>query len=170
MELVRSMFGWLMGGLLVFAGLFLLYSIVRYSIISPWLTRGDRQRLRTPVVDGMEKACGFEPQAGLVRFYETCPFVERMEFYLVDRAAAPPASWEIGAFIPLHIKDIRESQKIMRVPGIPIATDMDKGTYYIGSSGAVMLMSPNAAGGHVIVAPSIEHFSKFFLQDYHSGV
>ncbi len=165
MELFRSIFGWLLGGLLVSAGLFLLYSIVRYSIISPWLTRGDRQRLRVPVADGVEKACGFEPQADLVRFYETCPFVERMEFYLVDRDATPPASWEIGAFIPLHIKDIRESQKIMRVPGIPIATDMDKGTYYVDAYGSVMLMSPNVAGGKIIVAPSIEALSRFSPQD-----
>jgi hypothetical protein len=154
-----------MGGLLVFAGLFLIYSIVRYSIISPWLTRGDRQRLRTPVVDGVERACGFEPSTDLVRFYATCPFVERMEFYLVDRAATPPASWEMGAFIPLHIRDIRESQKIMRVPGIPMATDMDKGTYYLDASGVVMLMSPNVAGGKIIVAPSIEALSRFSPQD-----
>ena len=33
--------------------------------------------------------------------------------------------------------------KVSRVPGIPIATDIEKGVYYVSRDGAVMLASPD---------------------------
>jgi hypothetical protein len=163
MELLRPIFGWILGIALACGCLFLLYVIVRFSIISPFLTRGSKNRLRKPVADGISKLCGFEPPGDLMQFYEAAPFIEDNEFYLTDTSIIPTVSWQIGGFIPLCVRDIRESQRIMRVAGIPIAIDMDKGTYFIDSSGAVLLKSPNVPSGQIVVASSISQFSGFKL-------
>jgi hypothetical protein len=47
------------------------------------------------------------------------------------------------------------------LPGIPIADDMSKGTYFVAKSGAVMLDSPNVRGRRVEVAPSVAAFATF---------
>lgn len=161
MEFLRPIFGWAFGVLLIGGCLLLLYAILRFSIISPFLTRGSRHRLRKPITDGIGKLCGMEPPADLIRFHEEAPFIEDTEFYLADTSVDPAVSWPIGGFIPISARDIRESQKIMRVAGIPIATDMGKGTYFVDSSGAVLLKSPDIASGQMVVAPSIARFSGF---------
>ena len=163
MELLRPIIGWALGIAMVSGCLFLLYVILRFSIISPFLTRGSKNRLRKPSADGISKLCGFEPSADLIHFYKSSPFIENTEFYLVDTSIHPTVSWQIGGFIPICIRDLRESQKIMRVAGIPIATDMDKGTYFVNYSGAVFLKSPNVPAGQIVVAPSISIFAGFKL-------
>ncbi len=163
MELLRAIFGWTLGIALFGGCLLLLYVILRFSIISPFLTRGSKDRLRKPIADGISKLCGFEPQDDLIQFYKAADFVENTEFYLVDTSINQNISWQIGGFIPICVRDIRESQKIMRVAGIPIATDMDKGTYFVDSSGAVLLKSPNVPAGQIVVASSISKFSGFKL-------
>ncbi|MEG3998100.1 hypothetical protein [Microcoleus sp. SVA1B1] len=163
MELLRPLIGWTLGIILVGGCLFLLYVILRFSIISPFLTRGSKNRLRKPNANGIGNLCGFEPSADLFHFYRTAPFIENTEFYLVDTSNNPAVSWQIGSFIPMSVRDLRESQKVMRVAGIPIAIDMDKGTYFVDSSGAVLLKSPNVHAGQIVVAPSISKLSGFKL-------
>ena len=130
-------------------------AVVRFSIISPAKTRGATNRLRNPQPGGVEEICGFAPSPELLAFYKQAPFIESMEFHLVDRAKTPPAIWSIGAFSPLTPLDVREKRSLARVDGIPIADDLDKGMYYITKSGAVRLWSPNVPWNDVEVAPNI---------------
>jgi len=132
----------------------LLYVIVRFSIMSSSKTKDAAKRLRTPRVEGVEQIVGFPPPPELFALYEA-PFVESMEFYLVDRLRTPPAIWPIGAFIPLTAQDVREKKKVVEVDGIPIADDLDKGMYYVTRSGAVRLRSPDVPSKDVEVAPSV---------------
>lgn len=154
---------------LVAALMFLLYTIIRFSIVSPAKTRGWKGRLRHPEPEGIARVSGFPPPQELIDFYRQAPFIERVEFYLVDHSRKPVAAWSIGAFSPLTPLDVREQRKISGVAGIPIAGDLDKGTYFVAISGAVMLCSPNVAGGEAEVAPSITSFAGFEARDRPPG-
>lgn len=143
----------------------LLYAIVRFSIISPAKTRGAANRLRSPQADGIGAIVGFAPSPALVGFYREAPFIESIEFYLVDRSKTPPAVWPIGAFSPLTPQDVRENRTVVPVDGIPIADDMDKGTYYVTNRGAVRLWSPDVPANDVEVAPTISSFLGFERRD-----
>lgn len=145
--------------------MFLLYIIIRFSIVSPAKTRGTRTRLRHPKPDGIDAIAGFAPTQELIDFYRQIPFVESVEFYLVDRSKKPPVAWPIGAFNPLTARDAREKAKIWSVAGIPIADDLNKGLYFVARSGAVFLRSPNVAGGEAEVAPSIRALASFEVRD-----
>lgn len=70
--------------------LLVLWSIVRFSIISPLRTRGAAERLRHPDVPGVERVCGFRLPRELGDFYAHSPLVDMTEFYLVDGRAAKP--------------------------------------------------------------------------------
>lgn len=89
------------------------------------------------------------------------PLVERTEFTLVDRSKTPPREWTIGVFIPLTLADTREGRAVAGVSGIPIATDIEKGTYFLDPAGAVRLYSPNAKGNEAQVASSIGELAAF---------
>ena len=149
---------------LVVGLLAILSVIVRFSIVSPWKTRGAAKRLRTPQIDGIEHIVGFPPPPELLALYQA-PFIESMEFYLVDRSKAPPAIWPIGAFNPLTAQDVREQKKVVEVDGIPIADDLDKGMYYVTRSGAVRLRSPDVPSNDVEVAPSVMTLLSFERRD-----
>ena len=143
-------------------GVFLLAVIVRFSIVSSQIARGAEGRLRYPNPQGIAALTAIEPSAELVDFYRNATFVESTEFYLADHSKDPPFVWSIYRFHPLTVTDVREQLKINgRVPGIPIASDGEKGVYYVGTSGAVMLDSPNVRGRRVQVAPSVGAFASF---------
>jgi hypothetical protein len=150
---------------LVAALMFLLFAIIRFSVVSPVKTRGWKGRLRYPKPEGIARVCGFPPPQELIDFYRQAPFIDSVEFYLVDHSREPVAAWSIGAFSPLTPLDVREQRKISGVAGIPIADDLDKGTYFVASSGAVMLRSPNVPGGETEVATSITSFASFEARD-----
>ena len=57
--------------------------------------------------------------------------------------------------------DVREALRVTRAPGIPIGTDMEKGTYYVDRAGTVRLLSPNLTEKDVLVASSIAEFATF---------
>jgi hypothetical protein len=102
--------------------LLLLGAIIRFSVISPRRTRGSRSRLRQPDAPGVADLCGFQPPADLVDLYRVTPFVERVEFQLVDERQSPPRRFDIGAFIPLTPRDVREARAVHGIrDGIPIA-------------------------------------------------
>ena len=147
--------------LLISAFLLVLGAIIRFSIISPIRTRGAKNRLRSPNLEGIEQLCGFAPPEDLVTLYRTAPFIESTEFDLVDPNRIPPKAWFIGIFNPLSLIDIREQRTITRVPGIPIAVDGERGQYYVSQTGAVLLRSPDKAGGDVEVASTIAAFATF---------
>ncbi len=154
-----------MGKILFFAFLALLLlglgAMIRFAFISPRRTKGARQRLRRPDVRGLEALCGFSAPPELVTFYKESPFVERTEFSLLDPSKTPPKEWRIGTFEPLTRIDTRELLKASGVPGIPIAIDLEKGTYYVDRDGGVRLSSPNVKGDEAFVASSIGEFARF---------
>lgn len=80
----------------------------------------------------------------------------------LPHVGVPNGGCTLYRFHPLTVTDVREQLKISgRVPGIPIASDGEKGVYYVGTSGAVMLDSPNVRGRRVQVAPSVGAFASF---------
>jgi hypothetical protein len=155
----------------VFVGLALvvLVGIVRFSIISPVLRKGAERTLRKPQVQGIDATVGFSPSPELLAFYRQSPFLEKKEFYLVDRANTPPTIWPIGEFQPLTVRIVRENLRIARVDGIPIADDLDKGMYYVTKSGAVRLRSPDVVSGDVHVASSITSLLGLEFHDHWPG-
>jgi len=157
MEIVGSIIAVVVIALLLLT----LGAIIRFSFISPRRTKGARQRLRRPDIRGLEGLCGFRPPPELVAFYKEASFVELTEFTLIDRSQTPAKEWIIGTFEPLTVVDTREALKASGVPGIPIATDIEKGTYYVDRAGSVKLASPNVKGNEALVASSINEFAKF---------
>jgi hypothetical protein len=142
--------------------LLLLVVIVRYSIILPYRTRGAPGRLRHPEPDGIATLCGFAPPQELLQLFLDGPFVEHMEFDLVDRRAQPPKEWSIGGFIPLTSLDVSAAREEFGVrDGIPIADDGLGGVYVVLRSGAVVLRSPEAPGGAAVVAQSVRDLWSF---------
>jgi hypothetical protein len=164
MEAIKDIFAWLITAIFVGALLALLYAIIRYSVISPFLTRGRSSRLRKPNIDGMRSLVGFAPAFSLVNFYRNWPHLEKTEYYLVD--SLKKANWFIGAFMPLSKIDAREWINVSGKHGVPIATDMNKGTYFVTSAGAIELWSPNVEGGQAKVADSIEELMQFRAAEY----
>jgi hypothetical protein len=136
-------------------------AIIRFSFISPRRTKGARQRLRRPDIRGLEALCGFSPPSELVAFYKEAPFVELTEFTLIDRSQTPAKEWIIGTFHPLTLIDVKEGIASSGVPGIPIAIDIEKGTYFVDKAGSVKLSSPNTKERETLIAPNIGEFAKF---------
>ena len=154
----------------VIAGLmFLLYTIIRFSIVSAAKTKGWQRRLRHPDPDGIDKVSGFQPPQDLIDFYRQASFLESMEFCLLDHSKKPSAAWSIGGFNPLTAADVRKQTKVSGVRGIPIADDMDKGMYFVAKTGAVMLASPNIPGRETEVAPDITSFARFEAREHPPG-
>lgn len=144
----------------------LLGAIVRFSVISRLRTRGGRARLRQPEADGVAEVCGFRPPSDLVELYRTDPLVERVELQLVDERHRPPRRFDVGAFIPLTPRDVREARAVHGVhDAIPIADDGDKGSYVVLPSGEVVLRSPNVPGREVMVARSVSELRGFTPAD-----
>ncbi len=158
---IRQGIGVILSWLFVGGCLFLLWGIIRFSIVSKWRTRGATDFLRKPDIAGVSAACGFAVPSELGDFYREVAFIDQGEFDLVDPGQSPPKRWFIGEFLPLIPAVAKEWRAIGRVKGLPIATDMNKGIYCLSGSGAVTLESPNVAGGSVVVASSIEDLRRF---------
>ena len=163
-ELLKDILMWVFTVAFIGGLLFLLYMIVRLSIIAPILTRGSKKRLRKPDLNGVEKLVGFCPSASLVDFYKNWPFLEKTEYYLVDKTRS--ANWFIGGFMPLAKIDIKEWLNVAGKHGLPIAENSDKGTYFIQRDGSIELWSPNVSGGHSVVAHSIEELMLFKVAEW----
>ena len=156
-----SVIGTVITILVVLALVQVLYGIIRFSVISPIKTKGAKERLRHPEPHGIETVSGFSPSAELLAFYQQAPFLEDVEFYLLDRSKQPSIAWSIGGFSPLTVVDVRENRKVSGVNGIPIADDLDGGVYFVATDGRVMLSSRNVPGREVEVAPSVTVFANF---------
>jgi hypothetical protein len=141
------------------ATILLLAAILRFSVVSAARTRGAEARLRNPDVDGVAEVCEFALSADLSALFREAPFITRTEFALVDNHHSPPRRWEVGGFIPLTKRDVKEARLVHRVrDGIPIATDLTKGTYILCRDGRIVLRS---AAGDKAVANSAVEFRTF---------
>jgi hypothetical protein len=101
--------------------------------------------------------------------YREAHFIDMSEFELIDTSQSPPAAWTIGSFKALTAPVVREWRAISGVPGVPLADDIDKGVYFVASSGSVLLASPNVSGGQVLVAPGVEAFAAFEAREAADG-
>jgi hypothetical protein len=158
---MSTFIGYLPAIVIIGMGLLLIGVILRFSIISSFRTRGSKRFIRKPDLDAAASVCGFPPPADLGQLYRNAPFIERMEFDLVDESKTPPKRWTIGSFKPLTRSVVREWRAISGVPGIPIADDMDKGTYFVDNTGAVVLCSPNIKESKALVALTVREFMAF---------
>ena len=145
----------LLAAVFVLGLLLVLFGIVRWSIVSSIRTRGGAARLRRPDPDGVARLTGIPVERSLCEMYQADDRVSRESLVLVDGAGK---EWWVGAFFPLAVPDVSEWRKLTRVTGIPIASDMLKGVYYVTATGAVRLQSPE---GDVEVARSIPEFRGF---------
>ena len=105
--------------------------------------------------------CGFHLPPSLAQMYREAEFVEKSEFTLVDRSSTPPSRWQIDRFTPLTPVGVCEWRTITGSSDVPIATDFDKGYYYVDRSGAVYHWSPSRRDSPSLVAPSVENFARF---------
>ena len=158
-----------LGGVLVVAVVLALLGflavVVRFSVLSPLRTRGARSRLRRPEQDDVGRLVGFLPPDALVTMFRHNGWVERLEFELLD-TGTPPRVWEIGAFIPLTERDVRQARSVHGVrDGIPIADDGDKGCYVVLRSGAVVLRTPSGPDRELRVAASTGEFGDFVARE-----
>lgn len=141
--------------------IYLLWIIIRFALISDIKTKGSERRLRAPDPEGVASVCGFHPTGELVEFFRSADVIECLEFHFVDTRSTPPKGWFIGSFIPMTPVDAKEWLKITRVPGLPIANDCDAGIYYLASSGAIYLSAPRRHETNLLVAETVETFTKF---------
>lgn len=139
--------------------LIVLYAIIRYAIIAPLLNRGAESKLREPSTEGISELIGFEPDDSLMEFYKNWPHLEKTEYYLRNKNLTE--NWFIGGFNALTVSAVKKEIRIAGRNGLPIAYDMDKGTYFVQRNGSILLFSPNVDGGQVLVANSIDEFSSF---------
>ena len=104
---------------------------------------------------------GFALPPELDQLYRNSRLVEELEFELVDTSEDPPRVWDIAAFEPLIPVVAGECRASSGAPGAPIATDFDKGVYYVDANGAVQLHSPQ---GTTLVARSIASLASFEIR------
>ena len=149
----------------IIVALLILGAIVRFSIVSPLRTRKSRELLRAPDLEGVARLSGLQLPEELARLYREAAFIERSECELVDTSKFPSVRWAIGAFNALTPDTVREWRSIAGVRGVPIATDLDKGVYFVDEAGAVVLASPNVMGNRVVVASTVDAFSSFQAQN-----
>jgi len=139
----------------------LLVAIVRFSIISGARARGAASRIRAPDVLAVEQVVGFAPPVALASFYLCSELVARRDVVLTDSSSGALRRWSVSEFIPMTALDVREWRTIAGVDGLPLASDGDKGVYYVALDGSVQLKSPNLEGGRTLVARSFDEFAHF---------
>jgi hypothetical protein len=153
--------------LLVAGCIAVLLAIIRFSIISSRRTRGAKGRLHRPNLAEVEAKWNIKLPAALEALYASA-LVESAEQYLAAPGADREHAWHFYKFIPLTVRDLSESLKIAKVPGLPIAIDGDKGAYYLpfaqlkeGATPPVLLRTPDQKGQDVEIAASVEELMKF---------
>src|SRR5438128_582874 len=127
MTLLKQILGWSVAVGLVIMCLGTLWAIIRFSFISGRRTRGEKQRLQVPDAAGVERLAGIPIPIELIEFYRKSDVIGRTEFHFVDLSQTPPKGWFIGGFVPLTPIDTKEHRMISKIPGVPIATDLDGG-------------------------------------------
>jgi hypothetical protein len=160
MELVKQIFAVALTVGLVAICLAVLWAIIRFSIISPRRTQGGQDRLRSPDPTGVARVTGTHLSDELVAFYRSSPVITRTEFRLVDSSQTPPRDWFIGCFVPLTALDSKEHRAISNVPGVPIATDLDGGYYYLDATNRILLRQPHTKSD-LLVAQTAAQFASY---------
>ncbi|WP_031370499.1 hypothetical protein [Lysobacter antibioticus] len=158
MDVVLSFLGYALCAVIVFALVFMLWAILRYSIVSPWMTRDSMAALRRPDLDGTGRLVGFALPIEAGDFYDAAPFLQRLEFVLV---APSGQRWEIGRFYPLVPRHVRENRKVHGTKNLPIASDQGKGVYVLLPGGAVAHQPLGSSSQVTLVCRSLPELARF---------
>jgi hypothetical protein len=147
--------------------LLLLGTIIRFSFIGAARSKGSEKRLQRPELAEVESKWGIKLPQSLEAYYRS-EIVTRSDFYLAPLGSDQTKWWYIEGFLPLTCRDLSDWIKVTSVPGIPIALNGSKGTYYIpfgsyrpNSQSPVLLRLPGRGRKDVEVAPSFDEFSEF---------
>ena len=111
--------------LLLFLG-----TIIRFSFIGGARAKGSQKRLHRPELSEIESKWGVTLPESSQKYYQS-EIVARSDFYRAPAGTNPSDWWYIEGFLPLTCRDVSEWIAATNVPGIPIALDASKGTYYI---------------------------------------
>lgn len=152
--------------LLLFLG-----TVIRFSFIGGARAKGSQQRLHQPELSEIESKWGVKLPESIETFYRS-EIVARSDFYLAPPDSKQSEWWYIEGFLPLTRRDVSEWITVTNVPGIPIALDGSKGTYYIPFKSPkqqlespVLLRLPGRKREDRQVASNIEEFLKFEPKD-----
>jgi hypothetical protein len=147
--------------------LFFLGAIIRFSFIGGARARGSEKRLRQPALSEIEAKWGVKLPQSLETYFRS-DIVGGSDFYLAPPGTDQSKCWYIEGFLPLTRRDVSEWIKITNVPGIPIALDASKGTYYLpfdslreDPQAPVLLRLPGRTRKDVEVASSVEELLRF---------
>ena len=168
-DFAKQILSWVITIGIIFFCLVLLWAFVRFSVISQWRTRGWQKRLRQPQVDTVAAHWQVQLPAVLESFYRSSDVIELEEFCLTGSVSPPATKWFVHGFIPFTVVDLSEWIRITGVPGLPIATGGEDGksTYYLPFESlrhglpAPVLLRPAGGLPDVVVAPTIEDFTRF---------
>jgi hypothetical protein len=148
-----------------------IWAFVRFSVIGAWRTPNASSRLGHPHLDEVSAEFGVSLPNVLDRFYRKDDRVRRSDFYMRPPGVESP-QWYIACFISLTRIDINEWLAATGMPGIPLAIDGDKGTYYLPVDALrkdipvpVLFREPGRAKRDVVVASSIEEVGRFQAQE-----
>ncbi|ALN64485.1 hypothetical protein GLA29479_3632 [Lysobacter antibioticus] len=158
MDVVLSFLGYALCAVIVFAQVFLLWGILRYAVISPWITRGASAALKRPDIEGSARVVGFPLPIEAGDFYRSAPFLQRLEFVLV---APSGRRWRIGRFYPLVPRHVRENRKVHGTKNVPIASDQGKGVYVLLADGAVAHQPLGSSSQVRMVCRSLGELARF---------
>lgn len=150
-----------------------LWLCIRAGIIARRRTSGWESRLAQPNLEEVESLCQVRLPFQLEELYRKEGTVRRFGFYLLQPGEKKSKHWFIAHFVPLTARDVSEWMKATAVPGIPIAVDGSKGTYYLpfealrrGDPIPVLFREPGLwSPKDSEVATSIDEFIRFQAVD-----
>jgi len=159
-----------MASFLAFIGLGLLFLvgvIVRFGVTRTAGKRELRERLQGPELSQVESKWGVKLPLSMEAFFRS-ETVARSDFYLAPPGSNQSGWWYIESFLPLTCRDVSAWVAITNVPGIPIALDASKGTYYLPLEALrqhlpspVLLRLPGRKRQDRKVASSFDEFRNF---------
>jgi hypothetical protein len=155
--------GSLLALIVCLALLLFLGTIIRFSFIGGARAKGLQKRLHRPELSEIESKWGVKLPDSLQKYYQS-EIVARSDFYLAPTGTNPSEWWYIEGFLPLIRRDVSEWIAVTNAPGIPIALDASKGTYYIPFRSPRQRL-PGRKREDRQVASSIEEFLQFEAKD-----
>jgi hypothetical protein len=161
------MVGSFFAAVVCFGLLWFLVVMIRFSFVGGARAKGSEKRLQRPALSEVEAKWGVKLPQSLETYFRS-EIVTRSDFYLAPPGSDQSKWWYIESFLPLTRRDVSEWIKITNVPGIPIALDASKGTYYLPFQSLrqklqapVLLRLPGRARKDVEVASSVEELLHF---------
>ena len=147
--------------------LLVLGAIIRFSLVGAARTKGWQARLRKPQRSEVEAKWHVKLPESLETYFRG-EIVARSNFYLAPPGSKESEWWDVERFVPLTCRDLSEWRAATAVPGLPIAIDGSKGTYYIPFealrrhlSFPILLRLPGRKREDKSVATSFEEFMQF---------